>query len=161
MLDKDLVELYGVSTKRLNEQVKRNLKRFPEYFMFQLTLDEKEQVILQLPHLRNLKFSPSLPFAFTEYGAVMLASVLKSDKAICVNIQIVRIFTRIRNLLSDNTELRLEVERIKKKIEHNKSNIELIFQYLDNLFDKKTSIKPRKKLASAFQKRENKEVLPR
>ena len=79
MLDADLARLYGVSTKRLNEQVKRNRDRFPPDFMFQLTQEEKQKVVANCDHLRNLKFSKSLPYAFTEHGAVMLASVLSSS----------------------------------------------------------------------------------
>lgn len=78
MLDRDLAGLYGISTKRLNEQVKRNRKRFPDHFMFQLTPKEKAEVVANCDHLRQLKFSPSLPHAFTEHGAVMLASVLRA-----------------------------------------------------------------------------------
>src|SRR5271170_7086715 len=87
MIDRDLAELYGVSTKRLNEQVKRNIKRFPEDFMFQLSAKEKEQVVAFCDHLQTLKYSPVLPYVFTEYGAVMLASVLNSERAIEVNIR--------------------------------------------------------------------------
>jgi hypothetical protein len=77
MLDADLAELYGVTTKRLNEQVKRNRNRFPEDFMFQLTEEEKIDVVANCDHLKRLRFSPNLPHAFTEHGAIMLASVLK------------------------------------------------------------------------------------
>lgn len=153
MLDRDLAELYGVTTKRLNEQVKRNLKRFPEDFMFQLTKKEKEEIILHFEHLKVLKFSPVLPFVFTEHGAVMLASVLNSDKAIEVNIQIVRVFTAIRQALSDNTELRLEIEKIKKKTENNTKNIEIVFQYLDELLEKKENPKPRTKIGYKLPKK--------
>jgi hypothetical protein len=144
MLDRDLAELYGVTTKRLNEQVKRNIKRFPEDFMFRITEEEKADIILQINHLNNLKFSTVLPFVFTEYGAVMLASVLNSDKAIEVNIQIVRVFTQITKMLSDNTEIRFEIEKIKKKLENNDKNIELVFQYLDELLNKEEITQPRK-----------------
>lgn len=99
MIDSDLAELYGVTAKRLNEQVKRNIKRFPEDFMFQLTEQEKIEVVAICDHLKRLRYSPYLPFVFTEYGAVMLASVLNSERAIIVNIQIVRVFTSLRQLL--------------------------------------------------------------
>lgn len=146
MIDRDLAELYGVPTKRLNEQVKRNLKRFPDDFMFQITKEEKEEITQQFEHLSALKFSSALPYVFTEHGAVMLASVLNSDKAIEVNIQIVRVFTYIRQALSDNTELRLEIEKIKKKMDNHGKNIELVFQYLDELLEKKENPKPRKQI---------------
>lgn len=137
MIDRDLAMLYGVTTKRLNEQVKRNLKRFPNDFMFQITAEEKDQLIITFEHLDSLKFSTVLPFVFTEHGAVMLASVLNSEQAISVNIQIVRVFTQIRQMLADNTEVRLEIEKIKGKLEKQDKNIELVFQYLDNLLEQK------------------------
>jgi len=80
MIDRDLAALYGVTTKRLNEQVKRNSKRFPDDFMFQVTAAEKEQLVQMFEHLTSLKYSPVLPYVFTEHGAVMLASVLNSEK---------------------------------------------------------------------------------
>jgi len=152
MIDRDLAELYGVSTKRLNEQVKRNLKRFPDDFMFQITKKEKEQITLHFSHLKSLKFSPVLPYAFTEHGAVMLASILNSEKAINANIQIVRVFTHVRQLLSDNTELRLEIEKIKKKVDNQNKNIEVIFKYFDDFLDKKEEVKPRKQIGYKIQK---------
>ena len=82
MLDADLAALYGVTTKRLNEQVKRNRDRFPYDFMFQLTQEEKGEVVANCDHLKKLKFSPSLPYAFTEHGVVMLASILNSIVAV-------------------------------------------------------------------------------
>lgn len=135
MLDRDIAELYGVSTKRLNEQVKRNPKRFPPDFMFQITQEEKEILIQQFEHLNALKFSTTLPFAFTEHGAVMLSSVLSSEQAIEINIQIVRVYTHIRQYLSDTTAFRLEIEKIKSKLENQSKNIELVFQYLDELME--------------------------
>ena len=97
MIDRDLAELYDVGTKQLNQQVKRNLYRFPEDFMFQLTQKEKDEVVTNCDHLKALKFSSTLPYVFTEHGAVMLASVLNSQRAIDMNIQIVRIFAQIRD----------------------------------------------------------------
>src|SRR5258705_6358747 len=111
MIDRDLAELYGVTTKQLNQQVKRNAKRFPEDFMFQLTGDEKDEVVTNCDHLRTLKFSPVLPFAFTEQGAVMLASVLNSERAIEMNIQIVRVFTKIREMLLAHKDILLQLEK--------------------------------------------------
>ena len=108
MIDRDLAELYGVSTKQLNQQVKRNARRFPEDFMFQLTEEEKEEVVTNCDHLKKkLKFSPVLPFAFTEHGAVMLASVLNSERAIEMNIQIVRVFTRMREMIMTHKDILL------------------------------------------------------
>ncbi|WP_295651644.1 ORF6N domain-containing protein [uncultured Mucilaginibacter sp.] len=137
MIDRDLAILYGITTKRLNEQVKRNSRRFPDDFMFQITQIEKDELIRTFEHLDSLKYSPVLPFVFTEHGAVMLASVLNSDQAIAVNIQIVKVFTRIREMLADNTELRLDMEKIKARLNSQDKNIELVFHYLDELLEKK------------------------
>jgi hypothetical protein len=133
MIDRDLAELYGVTTKRLNEQVKRNTKRFPEDFMFQVNVEEKEQVVAKCDHLKTLKYSPVLPYVFTEYGAVMLASVLNSERAIEVNIQIVRIFTRMREMLTTNQEILLKLEQLEKKVSGHDEDIQLIFKYLKKL----------------------------
>ena len=96
MLDRDLAELYGVPTKRLNEAVKRNSKRFPPHFMFQLSRQEKQEVVANCDHLRGLKYSPVLPYAFTEHGVAMLSSVLNSERAIQINIQIIDAFIAMR-----------------------------------------------------------------
>ncbi|MFH0826503.1 MAG: ORF6N domain-containing protein [Candidatus Omnitrophota bacterium] len=115
MLDSDLALLYEVQTKRLNEQVKRNKKRFPEDFMFQLTHKEKEEVVANCDHLKFLKFSPHLPLAFTEQGVAMLSGVLNSDRAIAVNIQIMRAFTQLRRMLLTNANLKRKIEEMEKK----------------------------------------------
>lgn len=135
MIDKDIAELYGVSTKRLNEQVKRNAKRFPEDFMFQLTQEEKDEVVANCDHLKTLKYSPNLPFVFTEHGAVMLASVLNSDRAIEVNIQIVRIFTRMREMLLTNKDILLKLEQLENKVSGHDENIKMIFEALKQLLN--------------------------
>jgi len=105
MLDRDLAGLYGVKTKRLNEQVKRNRTRFPEDFMFQLTKWEKEELVANCDRFEALKNSTSNPYAFKEQGVARLSSVLKSDRAIQVNIQIMRVFTRLRQMLATHKEL--------------------------------------------------------
>ncbi|MBI3519999.1 MAG: ORF6N domain-containing protein [Bacteroidetes bacterium] len=144
MLDRDLAELYGVETKVLKQAVKRNLNRFPADFMFELTEPElqnwRSQIVTSNSDKMGLRH---LPFAFTEQGVAMLSSVLNNEKAISVNIQIIRIFTRIRQVLSDNTELRLGIEELRKKTDNNTKNIEIVFQYLDELLDKKENEKPR------------------
>jgi len=133
MIDSDLAELYGVSTKRLNEQVKRNLKRFPKDFMFQINEKEKFEVVAICDHLKRLKFSPTLPYAFTEYGAVMLASVLNSERAILVNIQIVRVFNRMRKLLETHSAILRKLETLEKKDLEQDQQLLLIFKYLKQL----------------------------
>lgn len=144
MLDTDLADLYGVSTKRLNEQVKRNALRFPPDFMFRLTTVENDWVVANCDHLQKLRFSHVLPYAFTEHGAVMLASVLKTERAIAVSIQVVRVFVKLRQMLVENTELRLELEKIRKKQDNHDKNIELLFAYLDELLEKQENPTPRR-----------------
>ncbi|KIA86856.1 ORF6N domain-containing protein [Flavobacterium sp. AED] len=145
MLDRDLATLYGVETKRLNEQVKRNLTRFPEDFMFQLNEIEFQNLKSQFA-TSSWGGIRKLPYVFTEHGVLMLSSVLNSEKAIQTNIQIMRIFTKIRQMLLDTTEIRLDVETIKKKIENQGKNIELVFQYLDELIEKKETNPTREKI---------------
>ena len=115
MLDADLAVLYGVTTKRLNEQVKRNRERFPEDFMFQLTEKEKAEVVANCDHLQKLKFSSNLPYAFTEHGAIMLATVLNSPIAVQASIQVVRVFVRLRQMLASNAELSRKFDALEKK----------------------------------------------
>jgi len=144
MLDKDLAELYGVETKRLKEQVKRNIDRFPKHFMLELTKEENEILRSQNATLRHGEHSKYLPFAFTEHGVLMLSNILKSDRAIAVSIKIIDVFIKLRHSLSDNTELRLAIEEIRKKTDNNSKNIEIVFKYLDELLEKREDQKPRK-----------------
>jgi hypothetical protein len=138
MLDRDLATLYGIETRVLKQAVRRNIVRFPEDFMFELTKEEFENWRSQFATSNSDKMGLRYaPMVFTELGVLMLSSVLSSEKAIQTNIQIIRIFTKIRRMLVDTTELRLDVETIKKKIENQGKNIELVFQYLDELIEKK------------------------
>lgn len=145
MLDSDLAELYKVETRRLNEQVKRNLKRFPEDFMFQLTESEFNNLKSQFA-TSSWGGRRKLPYVFTEHGILMLSSVLNSEQAINVNIQIMRIFTEIRQILSDNLSVKLEIEEIKKKLKNQDKNIELVFNYLDELMEKQDNPQKRKQI---------------
>jgi len=115
MLDRDLAEMYGVETRVLNQSVKRNSKRFPEDFMFQLTEEESENLISQIV-ISNHGGLRKLPYAFTEQGVAMLSSVLHSDTAIEVNISIIRIFTKMREMLFANKDILIRLEQIENKI---------------------------------------------
>lgn len=106
MIDRDLAELYGITTKRLNEQVKRNCLRFPDEFMFQLSMVEKSELVAKCDRFSSMKHSSVLPYAFTEYGALMLASVLKSEKAIRCSILVIKAFVAVRKYLLDHEEFR-------------------------------------------------------
>ncbi len=144
MLDSDLAELYGVETKQLKRQVNRNLERFPDDFMFELTEKEFESLRCQIGTSKIGRGGTRYtPMAFTEHGVLMLSSVLNSSQAIQVNIKIMRVFNNIRKALTDNTELRLIIEEIRKKTENNTKNIEVVFQYLDELINKKEEPIPR------------------
>ena len=132
MLDADLAVLYGVSTGNLNKAVQRNIKRFPEDFMFQLTKQEFDDLIFQ-SGTSSWGGTRKLPYAFTEQGVAMLSSVLHSDRAIMVNIQIVRVFTRMRQLLETHTEILRKLDQLQKKDLEQDRQILLIFEYLKQL----------------------------
>jgi hypothetical protein len=132
MLDSDLATLYGVETKVLNQAVKRNMSRFPPDFMFQLNEEE-------FPNLKSHSVTSSwggrrkLPYVFTEQGIAMLSSVLSSPTAIEVNIRIIRIFTRLREMVSTNKDILLKIERLEQQVAQNSSDTELIFTTLRQL----------------------------
>jgi len=130
MLDSDLATLYGTETKRLKEQVRRNIGRFPEDFMFELTKEEKQQLIESNPRLGSLKFSPVLPMAFTEHGVLMLSSVLGSETAIAVNIQVMRVFSHMRAVLATHSDLLLKLEKLSGTVSHHSRDIKVIFGQL-------------------------------
>ena len=145
MLDKDLAELYEVETRALNQAVSRNRERFPEMFMFQLTQTEFEILKSQIV-TSSWGGTRKLPYAFTEQGVAMLSSVLRSKKAIQVNIQIMMVFTKVREMLVDTLNLKLDIEEIKKKLANQDKNIELVFYYLDELIEKQENPEPRRQI---------------
>jgi len=130
MLDADLAVLYGVPTRTLNQAVKRNKARFPVDFMFKLSKKEKGQVVTNCDHLQRLKFSPALPHAFTEHGAIMLANVLKSKRAIEVSIHIVRAFVRLREMLASHMILSQKLNALEKKYD---KRFKLVFEVIRQL----------------------------
>lgn len=148
MIDRDLAELYGVETKRLKEQVRRNIERFPQDFMFELTKHE-------IKNLRS-QFATSswggaryLPMAFSEHGVLMLSSVLKSERAIQVNIQIMRTFTKLREAFLDNKDLRKELEELKQLTEE---RFRIVFETLDQLLTVES--KPKKKIGYTVKEKQ-------
>ena len=127
ILDSDLASLYGVPTKRLNEQIRRNRDRFPPDFMFQLTKKEKNEVVANCDHLQKLKFSPVLPYAFTEHGAIMAASVLNSKRAVQASVYVVRAFVKLRQMLAPYKELVGKLDQLEKKLQtHDKQIIAIV-----------------------------------
>jgi hypothetical protein len=133
IIDADLAEFYGVPTKRLNEQVKRNKDRFPEDFMFQLNADEKSEVVAKCDHLEKLKFSKVLPYAFTEHGAIMAASVLNSPQAAEISIFIVRAFVKLRQTISEHKELSRKISRIERHLSGHDDQINAIIKAIKQL----------------------------
>ena len=162
MLDRDLATLYGVTTSNLNKAVKRNLRRFPEDFMFQVTNEEALSLsrfqIGILKRGQNIKY---LPYVFTEQGVAMLSGVLNSDRAVLVNIQIMRAFVRIRNLVSDNAELRRAIVTIERRVNDHDQALEIAFNTLKKfmvpkeLLPKEYSPEEKKKMGFGKDKRNN------
>jgi len=145
MLDNDLANLYDIETKRLKEAVRRNIDRFPEDFMFELTSSEFESLRSQIATLKTGRgqHPKYIPFAFTEQGVAMLSSVLKSETAIRVNIQIIRIFTRMREMILTHKDILLQLEKIEKKLAGHYDDIILIFQYLKQLLNPPQPLRPK------------------
>ncbi len=136
MLDRDLADLYGVETKHLKQAVKRNFNRFPEDFMFEMNESEfrnwRSQFVTSNSDRQGLRYAP---YCFTEQGVTMLSCILNSERAITVNIRVIRIFTRMREMLLTNKDILLQLEKIEQKIGTHDSQIELIFNYLKKLLN--------------------------
>lgn len=141
MVDSDLAALFGVTTKALNQAVKRNKNRFPADFMFKLSLEEKKEVVTICDHLSRLRFSPVLPYAFTEHGVLMLANVLNSERAVNVSVQIVRTFVRLRETLYAHAELTKRIDEMEKKYD---KQFRIVFDAVRQLMT--TPDQPRKKI---------------
>ncbi|MBT3261604.1 ORF6N domain-containing protein [bacterium] len=131
MLDRDLAGLYGVETKVLNQAVKRNLKRFPLEFMFQLNQAEKRELVTNCDRFQILKHSSSLPYAFTEHGIAMLSSILNSDKAININILIIKAFIALRKAMLNYGKLAEKVDVLEKKYD---TQFNVIFEAIEHMF---------------------------
>ena len=140
MLDRDIAKLYGVETKRLKEQVKRNIERFPEDFMFELSTREYENL---RSHFATSSWGGTryIPMAFTEHGILMISSVLKNDKAVQVNIQIMRAFMKMRQMIFDNAELRKQIDELRADTD---GKFRIVFETLDHLLFIEN--KPKKKI---------------
>jgi hypothetical protein len=143
MIDADLANLYDTSTKVLKQQVKRNLERFPEDFMFQLSKDEKDKLVTNCDRLSSLKHSSVNPLAFTEQGVPMLSSVLRSTRAITINVEIMRSFVKYRVMLNEHDELQSQLKELDKKIN---TAFKLLLKKIDSLHQYKIPNKPRKKI---------------
>lgn len=144
MVDADLAEAYGVPTRRLNEQVRRNRDRFPDDFMFQLTPEEKTEVIANCDHLERLKFSKAMPLVFTEHGAIMAASVLNSPKAVEVSVFVVRAFVQLREVIAGHKEIAHKIALLEKKLGDHDEQIMVIVEAIKQLMDPKPPPKTRR-----------------
>jgi phage regulator Rha-like protein len=149
MLDRDLAELYGVETKVLKQAVRRNIDRFPADFMFELTEEENQSLRSQNVTLKRGQHSKYLPFAFTEQGVAMLSSVLKSDRAIHVNIQIMRAFTQLRQMLSTHKDLKRKIESMEKKYDQ---QFQVVFEAIKQLLSEED--KPKKKIGFTVREKQ-------
>lgn len=143
MLDRDLADLYNVETRVFIQAVKRNIDRFPEDFMFQLNKKEFQNLISQIV-TSSWGGTRKLPYAFTEQGVAMLSSVLNSDRAIQVNIQIIRVYTKMRQFLATHKDILLKIEQLERKTDSHDEKINLIFDYIKQLVQKKAE--PRKQI---------------
>ena len=133
MLDRDLASLYNVPTKALNQAVKRNLRRFPADFMFQLTNKERLELVTNCDRFKNLKHSTSAPYAFTELGVAMLSSVLNSERAIQANIQIMRTFSKLKELLIKHKGLQARLDDLERKYEKHNEQFKTVFDAIRQL----------------------------
>ena len=149
MIDRDLAELYGVLTKNLNLAVKRNAHRFPLDFMFQLTEDDYQNLRLQI-ETSSWGGNRRMPYAFTEQGVAMLSSILNSKQAIAVNIQIIRVFTKMREIISSNKEILLKLDQLEKRVGANSNDINDLFDAIRNLAN--PEIEPRKVVGYKWKK---------
>ena len=149
ILDSDLAELYGARSKRLNEQVKRNRNRFPADFMFKLTAKEKAEVVANCDHLKTLKFTPGLPHAFTEHGAIMVASVLNTPRAMEVSVYVVRAFVKLREMLGTQKELAGKLAELESRVEAHDEHITALFEAIRQLME--PPAKPRKRIGFAVE----------
>jgi len=136
MIDRDLAELYGVATKVLKQAVRRNIERFPEDFMFEMSDEEfrnwRSQIVTSNSDSMGLRYAP---FCFTEQGLTMLSCVLNSKKAVDTNIRIIRVFTKMREMLLTHKDILLKLEKFEKQLVHNSEDIHLIFQALKQLIN--------------------------
>jgi hypothetical protein len=144
IVDADMAEVYGVPTRRLNEQVRRNKDRFPDDFMFQLTVEEKAEVVANCDHLEKLKFSKALPLVFTEHGAIMAASVLNSPKAVEVSVFVVRAFVQLRETIAGHKELARKIAKLERKLGDHDEQIMVLVEAIKQLMDPKPPPKNRR-----------------
>jgi hypothetical protein len=133
ILDRDLAEVYGVNTKQLNQQIRRNASRFPTDLAFRLTKDDVMEVVTNCDHLSNLKYSRTLPVAFTEYGALMAANVLTSERAIEMSLFVIRAFVRMRDVLASRGEIARRLDQIERKLLRHDAALQDVYREIKEL----------------------------
>jgi phage regulator Rha-like protein len=143
MIDRDLAELYGIETRRLKEQVNRNINRFPDHFMFELSKEENENLRSQNATLKQGAFSKYLPYAFTEHGVLMLSNVLKTESAIEMSIKIIDVFVKLREIIMSHKDILLKLEQLEKKLLSQEEDVLLIFKYVKQLLARPNPPRPR------------------
>ncbi len=151
MIDRDLAELYGVETKYLNRQVKRNIDRFPKEFMLQLSIEEKNELVTNWHRFESLKHSTKLPYGFTENGVAMLATVLRSDRAIKISIHIIKTFVKLRQVISSHKELASQLNKLEDKVDNHDTAIKAIFEAIQQLI--KQPKEPKKRIGYKINER--------
>lgn len=146
VLANDLAILYGVSTKALNQAVRRNASRFPADFMFQLTAAEKQEVVTNCDHLKRLKFSPQRPYAFTEHGAIMAATILNSQRAIDISVLVVRAFVKLRHLMTSDRQLAAKFNELEQKVSEHDGAIKQIIIAIKELMQSPEPVVTRRRI---------------
>jgi hypothetical protein len=152
MVDADLAQLYGVPTKVLNQAIKRHGDRFPEDFLFRLTAAEKQEVVTNCDHLSRLKFSPALPYAFSEHGAIMAAMVLNSPRAVQASVWVVRAFVKLRETMSTHKELVRKLAELERRLDYHNDDIRVLMEAIKQLM---TPAKPSERLRIGFKPKKN------
>ena len=150
MIDRDLAELYDVETKNLNRQVKRNIERFPSEFMFQLNTKEKNELVANWHRFDSLKHSVTMPFVFTEHGVAMLSSVLNSERAVKMSIQIIKAFVKLREFITTHKELAEQLKSLEQKVGKHDEAIQAIFEAIRELMQPPNP--PRKRIGFHIEK---------
>jgi phage regulator Rha-like protein len=146
IIDKDIAELYGVETKHLNRQVRRNLQRFPKEFMFRLNKKERDELVTICHRLSSLKHSSAMPLAFTEHGVAMLATILNSKRAVKMSIIIVKTFVKLRETISKHREIVLQLKFLQEKVDRHDKEIIAIFEVIQQLIEPPVEEKPKRRI---------------
>jgi len=153
IVDADLASFFGVPTKRLNEQVRRNQGRFPKDFVFQLTTDEFQELVANCDHLSKLKYSRVLPYVFTEHGSIMAANVLSSDRAVDMGVYVVRAFVNLRRNVETHKEISTKLEELEIRLMNHDEQLKTIVRAVKTLINKGKGDSPRRRIGFDARKK--------